>query len=206
MPDLAATPVVNEEVRVSEEDVLRAQLYRLLAHFLRAPPGEEDLAKVARMHGDETPLGSAVQSFARVAAKSSAEAVEQEYNDLFIGLGRGELLPYGSYYLTGFLHEKPLAKLRTDMARIGIERLATVHEPEDHIAALCEMMDGLITGAFGAPAPLEEQKRFFDAHIKPWAKQFFVDLEGARSSVLYAAVGSIGRVFMEIEEVAFTMD
>ena len=158
------------------------------------------------MSGDESELGKVVQAFANIAGKTSPEQVAQEYQDLFIGVGRGELLPYGSYYLTGFLHEKPLARLRGDMARLRIERHETVKEPEDHIAALFEMMAGLITGEFGEVASLEEQKQFFDAHVGSWAKHFFKDLEGAKSSVLYAALGSVGRIFMEIEEVAFTMD
>jgi TorA maturation chaperone TorD len=118
-------------------------------------------------------------------------------------------LPSGasaSYYLTGFLHEKPLARLRDDMARLGIARQETVKEPEDHIAALFEMMAGLIVGEFGAVASLEDQKQFFTTHVGSWAKHFFKDLEGAKASVLYAALASAGRIFMDIEEMAFTMD
>ena len=129
----------------------------------------------------------------------------EEFQDLFIGLVRGELVPYGSYYLTGFLHEKPLAKLRRDMSRLGVEREQNVAEPEDHIASLCEMMAGFIDGSLGRPLALEEQKAFFSAHIGSWAPVLFRDMEAAKASILYATLGSVGRVFLEIEERAFAM-
>jgi TorA maturation chaperone TorD len=198
-------PVLARRGEVSEEDVLRANLYRMLAHVLRAPPQKSDLELLAGMSGDRTRLGEAIGALAHIAARTPPESIEREYHDLFIGLGRGELLPYGSYYLTGFLHEKPLARLRSDMARHGIARSPEVREPEDHIAALCEMMAGLILGDFEGPAPLPEQKAFFKSHIGLWAKHFFTDLEAARSSVFYAAVGKVGSVFMDIEEAAFEM-
>jgi TorA maturation chaperone TorD len=133
------------------------------------------------------------------------KSVEAEFNTLFVGLTRGELLPYASYYMTGFLHEKPLALLRSSMQRMQIERAPNVYEPEDNIASLCEMMAGLIMGRFGAPADLTTQKDFFSAHIAPWAEHFFTDLEGAKASVFYAPVGTIGRAFMDIEREAFRM-
>lgn len=190
---------------LAQEDALRAQMYSFLARLLAAPPDGALLEAVSKMDGDDTPLGRAMLSLARIAERTDPAAAEQEFNDLFVGLARGELLPFGSYYLTGFLHEKPLAKLRNDMAALGIKRAEDVKEPEDHIAALMEIMAGLITGEFGKPASTAEQKRFFDAHISNWAGHFFADLEGAKSSVLYAALGSIGRSFMEIEATAFSM-
>ena len=190
---------------LAQEDVLRAQMYRFLARLLAAPPDQALLKTVAGMEGDETELGKAMLSFSKLASKTGLPQTEEEYHDLFIGVARGELLPYGSYYLTGFLHEKPLSKLRNDMARLGIASDAKRKEPEDHIAALMDMMAGLISGEFGDPAPLADQKAFFEAHISNWASHFFADLEGAKSSVLYAAVGTIGRSFMEIEATAFSM-
>jgi TorA maturation chaperone TorD len=190
---------------LAQEDALRVQMYRFLARLLAAPPDKALLEKISKMGGDETDLGKAMLSFAKLAASTDPAHAEQEYNDLFIGLARGELLPYGSYYLTGFLHEKPLAKLRNEMAALGIERAEGVKEPEDHIAALMDMMAGLIIGEYGEPASVAEQKKFFEAHISSWAGHFFADLEAAKSSVLYAALGSIGRSFMEIEATAFSM-
>lgn len=195
-----------ERSAIAEEDLLRARLYRLLARFLARPPSREDLALAEAMSGDQSELGKAVQAFSEVAARQSEDGVAQEFHDLFIGLGRGELLPYGSYYLTGFLHEKPLAQLRRDMAALGIAGDESASEPEDHIAALMEMMAGLIEGSFGAPADIATQKKFFDDHVGSWVKHFYRELEGAKSSVLYATLGQVGRVFMDIEEVAFSMD
>lgn len=195
-------------IALAPEDELRAQLYHFLARFLAGPPSGEELAVAAKMDGagaGDTGLGQAFQSFSHLAGRTNAERVGQEYHDLFIGVGRGELLPYGSYYLTGFLHEKPLAKLRGDMARLDIERDPAHKEPEDHIAALMDMMAGLIEGEFGEPLSLHEQRKFFDTHIGSWARHFFADLEGAKASVLYASLGTIGRHFMEIEETAFSM-
>lgn len=190
---------------VFPEEELRARHYRLLARFLAAPPDVELLRLSAGFRGDDTPLGEALNDLARAAAVGAPKAVEDEFFELFIGLGRGELVPYGSFYLTGFLNEKPLAKLRIDMARLGIARAEHVKEPEDHIAAICEMMAGLITGAFGAPLDLAGQRAFFDAHLAPWAARFFEDLEGARTARLYRPVGTLGRRFLEIETTAFDM-
>lgn len=189
-----------------EEDLLRARLYAFLSELLMRPPDGERLAGLGKLTGDDTELGRGIAALARVAAGTSAEAVEREYHELFIGIGRGELVPYGSYYLTGFLNEKPLARLRQAMGELGIERVPSVKEPEDHIGALMEMMAGLITGTFARPLPVAEQREFFNAHVGSWAGYFFRDLEKARASVLYAPVGTIGRVFMDIEAAAFAMD
>lgn len=190
---------------IPEEDVLRARFYALLARLLGAPVGEEDMHTIRALEGDETELGSALGSLAVIAAKTSLESAKDEYETLFIGVVKGELTPYASYYLTGFLQEKPLAELRGDMVRLGIARSDDLVEPEDHIAVVCEMMHGLITGAFGDATSIEIQKDFFDSHVQPWAHRFFQDLEAAESAVLYMPVGTIGRVFMAVESKAFEM-
>ena len=190
---------------IAEEDALRADLYDLLAALLARPPSRELIDRVAALSGDTGALGQAVTALARIARATTEAAAEREFNQLFIGLGRGELLPYASYYMTGFLNEKPLARLRGDMARLGVSRAENVYDPEDNIASLCEMMAGLIRGRFGAPAELQTQKDFFATHLGPWAGHFFTDLEGAKGSVFYAPVGAIGRTFVEIEREAFRM-
>ncbi len=191
--------------RVPEEDRLRAGMYDFLGALMARPPDAELLRKSAALTGDDSEVGRAVRTLARIAAATGPEAVEDEYNTLFVGLGRGELLPYASYYLTGFLNEKPLAALRDDMKALGIVRADDVFEPEDHIASLFEMMAGMIVGRFAEPVSLDRSKRFFDRHIGPWAGHFFSDLESARNSVFYAPVGSAGRAFMEIEKEAFRL-
>ena len=192
-------------VTIDPEDEQRAQLYRLLARLLAAPPDQTLLRLAADLKGDDTPLGRGIAALAARAGRTTPATAADEYGDLFIGIGRGELVPYASYYLAGFLNEKPLARLRGEMARLGIARADGVKEPEDHIAALCEMMAGLIEGRFGDPAPLSTQRRFFDGHLAAWGPQFFTDLAGARAAVLYAPVGTIGQAFMAIEATAFTM-
>jgi len=192
-------------VTCSEEDALRADLYDFLAAMLATPPSADLLAKAAGLAGDDGDLGRAIGALATIAAASDPGSARQEFEALFIGVGRGELIPYASYYMTGFLHEKPLAKLREDMAGLGIERAPNVYEPEDNIASLCEMMAGLIRGRFLAAAGLDEQRRFFGTHVAPWAGHFFNDLEGAKNAVLYAPIGAAGRAFMEIEKEAFRL-
>ena len=190
---------------IAEEDKLRADFYDFLAALLARPPSQDLLQKTANLTGDDSELGKAIQSMARVAAVTRERAAESEFTALFIGLGRGELLPYASYYLTGFLNEKPLAALRGDMATLRISRAPNVFEPEDNIASLLEMMAGMITGRFGEPVSLQRQTEFFNKHIAPWAPHFFTDLEGAESSVFYASVGAAGKAFIEIEREAFRM-
>lgn len=133
------------------------------------------------------------------------ERLSDEYHELFYGLGRGELVPYGSFYMTGFLHERPLADLRRDLGVLGIERAEGVKEPEDHIAALFDVMAGGISGEFGGAFSLVEQRKFFSRHIEPWAKKFFSDLAGAQSAVMYRPVGLLGSLFIELERQALQM-
>lgn len=194
-----------QDHRIAEEDRLRADLYGFLAALLASPPDRNLLSRSASLSGDDTPLGRAIAVLAKLARAATPGSAEREFTDLFIGLGRGELLPYASYYMTGFLNEKPLAQLRHDMAIHSIRRAPNVYEPEDNIASLMEMMAGLIEGKFGMPATLEQQREFFNRHIAPWAGHFFTDLEGAKESVLYAPVGAVGKIFMQIEREAFRL-
>ena len=190
---------------ILEEDRLRADLYDYLGVLLAGPPNQGLLDQTARLSGDETDLGTAIAALSRIARHTKEPAVEREFNALFIGLGRGELLPYASYYLTGFLNEKPLAALRSDLSARRIERAPSVYEPEDNIATLMEVMGGLIVGRFSTPASLDDQKLFFNRHVAPWASHFYADLETAKTAMLYSAVGSVGKAFMAIEREAFRL-
>jgi TorA maturation chaperone TorD len=156
-----------------------------------------------RFRGDATPLGLAHVALSQAAAEADAERVSREFFDLFIGLGRGELLPYASYYLTGFLHERPLARLREDLLPLGIERAEGNAEPEDHVAILCEIMAGVAGGRFAAPAGTDRQ--LFEKHMASWIRRFFADLERAEASDFYRHVGALGRVFMQVEMEAFAL-
>ncbi|MCA3264792.1 MAG: molecular chaperone TorD family protein [Azospirillum sp.] len=207
--DMTSPKMENEQsaAEIADEDMLRAQLYALLGELLADIPTAQTLARVGELSGDPaTELGESVNALAAVARKTTAQQASDEYHDLFIGVAAGELQPYASVYLTGFLHEKPLADLRGTMGELGIARAAKRAEPEDHIASLCEMMAGLIVGGFGAPADLKTQREFFDRHLAPWAGRFFEDLAAAKAARLYMPVGRIGKLFLEIEREAFAMD
>jgi len=169
---------------------------------MRAPDAAF-LSKLSALRADASPLGLAHAALAEAAEGTTAEKVEREYFDLFIGLGRGELMPYGSYYLTGFLHERPLARLREDLARIGIARAERMVEPEDHAGILCEIMSGLASRRL--PAPPDSDRMIFEKHIAPWIGRFFTDLENAAAADFYKRMGTLGRVYMDIEAEAFDM-
>src|SRR5215468_4915219 len=145
---------------VDEIDAARGREYALLSVLLARAPDQSLLERLANLSGDSTPLGVAHAALAQAASQISAAQVEREYFHLFIGLGRGELLPYGSYYLSGFLHERPLARLRAHLARLGIEQAQGQAEPEDHAAILCEVMAGLANGEL--PATTGADRAIFD--------------------------------------------
>lgn len=188
---------------LAPEDQLRVELLQLLATPLANPPNEQLLAAFGNISGDDTALGQALSDCAAAARDTTVEAEDDAYHELFIGVGTGVLVPFGSYYLTGFLHEKPLSKLRSDMAELGVEQDPDVKEPEDHIASVLELLAGLIDGRFGAPEPLEKQRVFFEDHVGSWAPHFFKDLSETRQSAFYAALGRLGAIFLEIEKKAF---
>ena len=187
------------EDTIAEEQQYRASAYGLLAAVLRSIPDQSLLNQVAALAavddaGDEMVVAMSLLGLA--AEKLSPESIDEEYHALFIGLGRGELVPYGSFYLTGFLMEKPLGDLRDDLLRLGFERATEVHEPEDHVAALCEVMLMLIE----ENAAIEKQRNFFMQHIDSWFEQFFTDMSVAKNAVFYRAVARFGTAFMGIEK------
>ncbi len=190
---------------VADEDFLRARFYGLLASLFVSPPPLLLLTRLRALSPDSTPLGMALGELAEAAAATDEDTVADEFQALFIGVTGGELVPYGSWYLTGFLHEKPLAELRSHMARLGIEPSPGISEPEDHVASLLEMMQGLITGLFDHPLTLAEERDFFQTHLGGWMPRFMSDLEKAESARFYRAVAKVGRIFLDIEFQAFAM-
>ena len=181
----------------TDDDSVRANTYGLLGTLLANPPRREIfdlLAGIAPPSDDG--LGRAWGELGRAAQAADVEGVDDEYHDLFIGVGRGELIPYGSWYQTGFVMDKPLAVLRSDLAALGFERRDDVSEPEDHAAALLETM------ALVAASPehgIDVQRRFFDRHVATWMPAFFADLQSADSARFYRAVGQFGEKFMKFE-------
>lgn len=199
-PDLFAA---QSTTGADETELARAQEYALLATLLANGPDTQLLQRLSRLRGDPSPLGVAHTALGEAAARADVDRVGREYFDLFIGLGRGELLPYASYYLTGFLYERPLARLRADLKRLGIALAEGLSEPEDHAAILCEIMAGLASGAIAAEPGTD--RRIFEKHMAPWVGRFFGDLERSQRADFYALVGTLGRTFVEIESEAFAL-
>ena len=185
------------------ENMARSEMYRFVASLLSAAPSQDAIEGIGRLSGDATPLGQAITSLATAARAARPGAVEREFFDLFIGVGRGELLPYASFYRTGFLNERPLAEVRVDLARLGVARAEDRFEPEDHIALLFEVMADLASGDLAADEAAESA--FFARHIALWAAQFFDDLAIAPSASFYRPVAEMGRLLVDIEARAFSL-
>ena len=197
---------------VSGEDMLRANVYGLLARLLTSPPSDETLEIVRGLADadDGTEMGTALANLGSLAARTPRAQAEDEFTRLFFGFGAGgEITPTASFYQTGFINDKPLANLRQDLLEMGIAVSGLNKEPEDHIAFLCEVMHGLITGGLGSRNQkgigLDRQKSFFQRHLAAWAARLFGDLEGADAAVLYMPVGTVGKLFMAVEAEAFEM-
>lgn len=190
---------LESEQRLSAEDSVRANTYALLGNLLARAPDAHVLGLLRQIQvpGNEGRDMAGAWNMLRLAAEqTSPDSAADEYFSLFIGIGRGELVPYASWYLTGFLMEQPLALLRIDLEALGFERREGVCEPEDHAAALCETM-GMMVGS--EEIPLEVQRAFFQRHVAPWMSRFFRDLQQAETARFYRAVGLVGERFMEIE-------
>jgi TorA maturation chaperone TorD len=188
-------------------DALRAANYALLGTLLARPPGAELLAELAATRpegGDDSPLDTAWRTLAEVAAAADPQAIADEYQELFIGIGRGELMPYGSWYLTGFLMERPLTVLRDDLARLGFARQEGVSEPEDHVAALCEVMSMLVADPERA-SDYATQRAFYTTHIGPFVERFWSDLDNASNADFYRAVSQLGAAFTHLETKYFSL-
>lgn len=203
----AASAISNEATtlgsEIDQEQRYRASAYGLLAGVLRAAPDQAMLDRLSGLGnaGEEDDLMLAMSTLALSAQRHTPEVIEDEFHHLFIGLGRGEVVPYGSWYLTGFLMEKPLSDLRDDLARLGFERSDNVVEPEDHAAALCEVISIMIDDG----SDLSTQNQFFQTHMLSWMGQFFDDLGNASSSVFYKSVARFGAAFIALEQQYFSM-
>ncbi|KAA3630685.1 MAG: molecular chaperone TorD [Proteobacteria bacterium] len=183
---------------IVEEDRYRAGAYSLLGALLRAEPDEALLERVRAFAQTvaEGELATALSAVGMAARTVSVDDCRQEFFALFIGIGRGELVPYGSWYLTGFLMERPLGELRADLARLGFVRDESTREPEDHVGALCEVMSMLVQETDS----LDRQRKFFSRHMAPWLERFFADLAAAKSASFYRAVARFGTSFSAFEK------
>jgi len=197
---------VTSVSQISEEDEARSGVYALLGAVLVRPCSQELRAFIQSIgeDGDAVDGGLPWRELKEQITVADLEALGHDFHDLFVGLGRGELLPYGSVYLTGFLQEKPLAELRVDLRKLGFETSEGTHEPEDHAGALCEVMS-IMTGT-PDEFSYDTQKAFFEKHMGSWMTAFFDDLIKARDSGFYRVVGEFGKSFMQIEKQYFDME
>ncbi|MCZ6797945.1 MAG: molecular chaperone TorD family protein [Gammaproteobacteria bacterium] len=190
---------------LDEEQIYRASAYGLIAALLRSAPDQDMLERLTGLSPGVVPEGDelllAMSTLALSAKLHTTASIDDEYHELFIGLGKGEVVPYGSWYLTGFMMEKPLSDLRDDLARLGYVRNTSVVEPEDHAAALCEVISLMITEG----VDLSVQRNFFQSHMTEWMGRFFADLSEAKSAIFYKSVGRFGAAFMAFENEYFSM-
>jgi TorA maturation chaperone TorD len=191
---------------VAAEDIetARAEEYAFLARLFAKAPDQDFLDRIALLPEDPSTMGRVHGDLARAARRSDAAGAAREFFNLFVGVGRGEFLPFASYYLTGFLNERPLAAVRRDLAVLGLARADGRFEPEDHVAILCEVMAELASRRAGVSGL--DQAGFFGRHLEPWAHRFFSDLAASASSDFYRAAGAVGAAFIEIETEAFALD
>jgi TorA maturation chaperone TorD len=203
---------MNQRIPVTsalDEETARAEIYGLLAQLYYAPPTHE-LLEAIRVAATEAPAAGAFleepwREFVGLARAMGDAQVAVEYDALFGGVGRPELYLYGSHYLSGFLNEKPLARLRSELATLGLERDEAMPETEDHFAYLCEVMRYLIAGDDVAVANLTKQGEFFAAHIQPWAHEMCEAIAAHPKARFYAALAGFTRAFLNIEAQGFDM-
>jgi TorA maturation chaperone TorD len=192
-----------------DEETARSELYGLLALVFYAPPTSELIADLRAAATDAPAAGAFLEepwrALVGAARELADEAIQAEFNTLFGGMGKPEVYLYGSHFLSGFLNEKPLAKLRTDLASLGLARDDAMSETEDHVAYLCEVMRYLIASDDVAVANLTRQREFFATHLQPWVNTLCDDLEGHPRARFYAAVGGLTRAFMAVEAQGFDM-
>ena len=183
---------------MNEEQEWRAQHYALLASLLAAPPEQSLLDNIAAVEvtEPESVMGRSWQRLCQAASTMQREQVQEEFHALFIGLTQGEVVPYGSFYQTGFLHEEPLARLRQDLSQLGLERQQDKKEPEDHIAGQFDVMRLILTAQ---GTPVVDAPTFFRRHILPWAEAFFADLAAASSAQFYRELAFFGENFIKRE-------
>lgn len=193
-----------------DEETARAEVYGLLAQLWYAPPGEELLARL-QVAVTEAPASGAFleepwRGFVGVARETGADRARSEYDALFGGVGKPEVYLFGSHYLTGFLNERPLAKLRDDLRTLGLTRdEAAMPETEDHVAYLCEVMRYLIAGDDVAVANLTRQREFFAAHLQPWVGEMCNAVAAHPSARLYAALAGFSQAFFQVEQQGFDL-
>lgn len=192
-----------------DEETARSELYGLLAHLYYAPPAAELLAQL-RVATTEAPAAGAFleapwRALVGLAREMTDQSIQSEYDTLFGGIGKPEVYLYGSHFLSGFLNEKPLARLRTELAQLGLARDERMSETEDHLAYLCEVMRYLIAGEDVTVANLTRQQAFFSTHMQPWVMMLCDELQRHPKARFYAALAELTRAYMGVEAQGFDM-
>ena len=192
-----------------DEETARAELYGVLALLYYAAPSPELITRLSAAATEAPAAGALLEEPWRVlvgmARSLPVGAIAQEFDALFGGIGKPEVYLYGSHFLSGFLNEKPLARLRTDLAALGLARDDAMSETEDHVACLCEVMRYLIAGDDVAVANLSRQREFFSQHLQPWVGRMCADIEQHPRARFYAALAGLTRAFMDVEAQGFDM-
>lgn len=192
-----------------DEETARAEVYGLLARLFYAPPDAPLLDRL-RVAVTEAPAAGAFleepwRALVGVAREMQAGAIAGEFDALFGGVGKPDVLPYASSHLSGFLNERPLAQLREDLAQLGLARDEAMAETEDHVAYLCEVMRYLIAGDDVAVANLTRQREFFARHLLPWVDALCAEVAGHPRARFYAALAAFAQAFFSVEQQGFDL-
>ena len=205
---MQAAPITFGSTDDSEE-LARADLYGLLARLWLAPPDAALLQQFAVAMTEAPERGGLLEGpwgeLVAALRATTPEAAADEHAALFHGVGKPEVFAYGSFYLTGFLNEKPLAALRSDLAALGLERPEGQLETEDHVASVFEVMRYLIAGDDVAVCNLEQQRRFFRAHVQPWVEALCDSVAAHPAARVYRALAELTRCFVQIETQGFDL-
>ena len=192
-----------------DEETARAEIYGLLSLLYYQAPSAELLAQLQVAVTEAPDAGAFLEEPWRALVASArsltAEQIASEYNSLFGGIGKPEVYLFGSHYLSGFLNEKPLARLRQDLAELGLGRSETMPETEDHVAYVFEVMRYLIAGEDVAVANLSRQQDFFTQHVQPWVLPMCQAIAAHPRAVFYAHVAAMTQAFMGVEAQAFDL-
>ena len=203
---------MNEKIPVSsalDEETARAEVYGLLAALYYAPPGADLLAQL-RVAVTEAPAAGGFleepwRQFVGTVRELSDQQVADEYDALFGGVGKPEVYLFGSFSLSGFLNEKPLAALRGDLAALGLARDEAMPETEDHFACVCEVMRYLIAGDDVEVANLTQQQKFFSTHVQPWVPAMCDAITAHPKARFYAALAAFTAAFISVEAQGFDL-
>ena len=206
---VAAAPVQFHKAPAPEE-AARGDFYALLARLLHAAPDGAMLASLAaadRLPPDADPaLSKAWEELSLASSVMDADAASEEYDLLFVGIGKAPVSIYAGFYTGAFAIDHPRVRLQAELAAFGLEHRRTT-EPEDHFATLLDVMRVLVAGGAGrSPADIDEQRRFFEVYLESAAPRFFDAVAASDKSNYYRKVAALGLAFMAIESESFELD